>query len=115
MKKTCKPLTATAMTLATGLMLAVTSSAWAEGMSDSSGVSGSSGMSNNQSANGSKLTPSEQKTFSRLDTNGDGKISQIEAKKNPALAAKFSSVDKDNNHVVDEGEFAQFETETQHK
>jgi Ca2+-binding EF-hand superfamily protein len=103
------PSTITSMALATGLMLAVTGGAWASGMS------GSSTMSNTPSNSGGKLTPAEQKTFSRLDANHDGKISQAEAKRDSTLAAKFSSVDKDGNNAVDEGEFARFEAQPQRK
>jgi Ca2+-binding EF-hand superfamily protein len=108
MNKNCNSSTATTMALATGLMLAITSGAWAAGPMDSSGMS-------NSSPNGAMLTPAEQKAFSRLDTNHDGKISRNEAKNDPTLAAKFSNVDKDGNKAVDEGEFAQFEAQDQHK
>jgi len=112
MQKFVTPLTVTAVALATGMMLAMTGGAWSAGMPDRPE---SSGMSPSPSGISGQLTPTEQEAFSRLDINGDGKISETEAKNDPALAAKFKTVDKDQNHVVDEGEFAKFETETQNK
>lgn len=109
MKKKSYSISAATMASVFGLMLALNGSALAEGMSNSSS------MPTDSAANSGKLTASEQKAFSQLDTNRDGKISQTEAKKNPTLAAKFNSVDQDNNQVVDEGEFAKFEMNTQHK
>ena len=112
MKKFFSPLTLTAVASATGLLLSITGNVWAAGMSDEPT---GSGMSTNPPGISSQLTPTEQQAFSRLDSNGDGKISEAEAKKDPALAAKFRTIDKDNNHVVDEGEFAKFEAESQNK
>ena len=100
--KTNSTLSITAATsLACGLLLLALGSAWGAGMMKDS--------KNNQE----KLTPAEQAAFSRLDSNGDGKISQSEASKNPLLAKKFTTVDRDANQQLDEGEFARFEMESQ--
>jgi Ca2+-binding EF-hand superfamily protein len=39
----------------------------------------------------------ESGAFSKLDTNGDGKISMDEAKADPDISAKFAELDTDKN------------------
>jgi len=99
MKKTFAPLTAAA--LASVLTLAVTGGSWAAGMDDMSGDK--------------TMSKQEMSKFSQLDTNKDGKISQEEAKHNADLAGKFDSVDDNHDKTIDEGEFARFETDTEHQ
>jgi len=101
MKKSFALSSATALVAV--LALAVTGVAWAEGMDK--------GMS--ETSEGSTLTTEEQSTFSKLDTNKDGKISQEEAKNNADLTDKFDSVDSNHDKVLDEGEFARFEADTE--
>ena len=45
----------------------------------------------------------------KLDTNKDNKISKTEAKVDKSLAKEFSKLDKDNNSLLDRGEFSKFE------
>lgn len=92
MKKT---LDLVAVTFAAGFLCAASLGVSAEGMSRDA-----------------KLSPEDQQAYSKLDTNGDGKISQQEAQQNPQLAAKFSSLDKNSDNMIEEGEFARFEVET---
>jgi Ca2+-binding EF-hand superfamily protein len=89
----------TATTLVTVLTLAISGGSWAEEMSK--------GMDN--MSNDNTLNQNEQKTFSQLDSNKDGKISQDEAKDNADLATKFESIDSNHDNAVDEAEFARFE------
>ena len=111
MKKTFKPSTAAA--LVTVLTFAVTGGGWAAGMGTAEGPGTAGGM--DTMSSGKTLTKEELRAFSQLDTNNDGKISQEEAKKNPNLAIKFDSVDSNHDSAVDEGEFAQFETDIENK
>lgn len=101
MRKTFAPSAATA--LAAVLALAVSGVGWADDMEK-----GMSGMSE-----GDTSAQEEQNAFSELDANKDGKISQEEAKKNADLAEKFDSADSNQDKVIDEGEFARFETDTE--
>jgi hypothetical protein len=102
MKKIFAPSAAAA--LVTVLTLAVTGGSWASGME-----SGMDKMSGDK-----KMSKEEWNKFSQLDTNKDGKISQEEAKHNADLADKFDSVDDNHDKIIDEGEFARFETDTEH-
>jgi len=92
----------TAAALVAVLTLAVSGVGWAEGMDK--GMDDMSG--------GKTLSNEERNAFSQLDSNKDGKISQEEAKKNPKLAEKFDRADSNHDKVLDEGEFARFETDT---
>lgn len=92
MKKTLDLVT---LTFAAGFLCAASLGVSAEGMSRDA-----------------KLSPEDQKAYSKLDTNNDGKISQKEAAQNPELAARFSTLDQNNNQMIEEGEFARFEVET---
>ena len=102
MDKNFAPMTAAA--LAAVLTLAVSGLGWAEGMDK--GMDDMSG--------GKTLSKAEREAFSQLDTNKDGKISQEEAKKNANLAEKFDRADSNKDKVLDAGEFARFETDTEH-
>ena len=95
--------TAATLTVVTLFALGTMGGSWASGMEK--------GM--NDMSGGKDLTTEEQHTFSKLDTNHDGKISQDEAKKNRDLTAKFNSVDSNHDSAVDEGEFARFEAVTE--
>ena len=103
MKKSFALSSATALVAV--LALAATGVAWAEGMDK--------GMSEKSESTSTTLTTEEQSTFSQLDTNKDGKISQEEAKNNADLTDKFDSVDSNHDKVLDEGEFARFEADTE--
>jgi len=102
MNKNFAPSTAAALVAV--MTLAVSGIGWAEGMDN-----GMHDMSDGKTT----MSKQEQKAFSQLDTNKDGKISQEEAKKNPSLAKKFDSVDSNHDQTLDEGEFARFEMETE--
>lgn len=45
-------------------------------------------------------------SFKRADANGDGKLSSTEAGKFPALAAKFTALDKDKDGFLSADEFS---------
>lgn len=45
----------------------------------------------------------------RVDRNGDGRITRIEARADAGLARRFSALDVDNSDSLDSGEFARFE------
>jgi Ca2+-binding EF-hand superfamily protein len=47
--------------------------------------------------------------FSALDLDQDGSLSVEEAAANPALSTNWSTIDADENGVVDEAEFSAFE------
>ena len=101
MKRSYTASTATALVAV--LALAVSGASWAEGKDK--------GMS--EMSEGHALTQEEQNAFSQLDSNKDGKISQDEAKQNTTLTEKFGSADSNQDKVIDEGEFARFEMETE--
>ncbi|MEH6395030.1 hypothetical protein [Pseudoalteromonas sp.] len=46
--------------------------------------------------------------FAQLDTNADGQISLLEAKKNDALLKQFTDLDDNNDEFLSEQEFANF-------
>lgn len=48
-------------------------------------------------------------TFSNLDTNHDGKISQEEAAANPSVAAQFDKADSNQDGSLEESEFSAME------
>lgn len=48
-------------------------------------------------------------TKSRLDTNGDGVISQKEASDSQALSSQFQKLDSNGDGTLDQAEFARFE------
>ena len=50
-------------------------------------------------------------SFSRLDTNQDGMVSEQEAASNTRLSERFQRLDSDNSGSLDKGEFAQFEVQ----
>lgn len=50
-------------------------------------------------------------SFSSLDQDGDGAITQEEAQGLPQLVENFTQVDRNQDGRVDEAEFAQFETQ----
>ena len=50
-------------------------------------------------------------SFSKLDTNQDGVVSEQEAASNTRLTDRFQRLDSDNSGSLDKGEFAQFETQ----
>ena len=91
MNKNFSPSTAAALVAV--LTLAVTGVGWAEGMDK--GMDDMSG--------GKTLSEEERNAFSQLDTNKDGKISQ----------EKFDRADSNHDKVLDVGEFARFETDTE--
>ena len=43
--------------------------------------------------------------FTALDANHDGKISQTEAQKNPAVMQAFAAADKDRDGLLSKAEF----------
>ncbi len=47
--------------------------------------------------------------FGTLDTNQDGSLSAEEAASNVELSANWSTIDKDENGVIDAAEFSAFE------
>lgn len=49
-------------------------------------------------------------SFSQLDTDGDGNISTSEAQAMPQLEQNFQQADRNQDGMVDQSEFAQFET-----
>ena len=49
---------------------------------------------------------SVEAAFSSADANADGKLTKDEAMKLPAIAAKFSELDKDKDGVLSSGEFS---------
>ena len=112
MKKINVPSTAAA--LAAVFTLAVSGISWAEGMGKGMDKGMSQGMnqSQNQMTERHSLTQQERNTFMHLDKNKDGKISQEEAKQNKNLNSQFGQADSNQDHVIDEGEFARFEMET---
>jgi len=95
--------TAAALTVVTMFALGTTGGSWASEMDK--------GM--NNMSDSKNLTKEEQHTFSQLDSNKDGKISQEEAKNNRDLTTKFNSVDSNHDNAVDEGEFARFEMDSE--
>lgn len=84
---------------------------WLTGIALTSGlIIMSGGASAEDLAPGNKqLTEETQRKFSQLDVNRDGYINKDEAQKAPALLAKFSKLDRNEDKRVDEGEFARFE------
>lgn len=71
------------------------------------------GDSGNAMSSGNDQLSKDQQQFQKLDTNNDGKISQDEAKADPQLDKQFSSADSNHDNAVDQGEFAQFEAQSQ--
>lgn len=51
----------------------------------------------------------EAASFSQLDTDGNGSISQSEAQAMPQLEQNFQQTDRNQDGSVDQSEFAQFE------
>jgi hypothetical protein len=47
-----------------------------------------------------------ESAFSKVDTNGDGKLTRSEAARVPAIAAKFDALDRDKDGVLSLEEFA---------
>jgi Ca2+-binding EF-hand superfamily protein len=60
-------------------------------------------------ASGIAWAGSDKISFQELDTNGDGVISRDEAKKAPAVKAKFDQVDANRDGQLDMAEFAALE------
>ena len=44
--------------------------------------------------------------FARADTNGDGKLSRVEAQRFPEIAARFDELDRDRDNFLSFAEFA---------
>ena len=63
-------------------------------------------------AQGNPSTPAEPGAqavdYSKLDTNGDGKISKDEAAKDPTLASNFSKLDTDRDNSLSSAELTAF-------
>lgn len=58
---------------------------------------------------GTELTQEQQNLMSKLDTNGDGKVSQMEAQTHPTLAQRFREIDENGDKQLEKAEFARFE------
>lgn len=58
-----------------------------------------------------RTLPEGRATFNTLDQNDDEMISMDEAQENEELFSQFDDMDADDDDLLDEGEFAQFETE----
>ena len=101
MKRIFAPSIATALVAI--MALAVSGPSWAEdtenGMSEMSGSH--------------SLSQEQEKAFSQLDANKDGKISPEEAKQNEDLNDQFGKADTNQDNAIDEGEFARFEMENE--
>lgn len=50
-------------------------------------------------------------TFSAYDTNGNGKISASEGKRDPQLESEWSQLDRNGDNHLDRAEFAAFEAQ----
>ena len=51
----------------------------------------------------------QQPSFSAMDKDGDGAISEMEAQASPKLTEQWDSVDSDSDQAISESEFSKFE------
>lgn len=93
----------------TPLMIAAFSAALATGAAVSAGGMGS-GMKGHENSGGTAgHGGASTMNFTKLDQDGDGRISKAEAAAHPGLADQFQRLDTDGDGQLQKGEFAQFE------
>lgn len=58
-----------------------------------------------------RTLPESRATFNTLDQNDDAMISMEEAQEDEGVTTQFDDLDMDDDDMLDEGEFAEFEVE----